>query len=278
MLGCYGAGKVQQVRRDRRRDRAVRRALARLGDRRRGVGRGPRPVRAQPALSRPHRARDQHIDEGKDGSLLVDAVRPGPQRPSRDLHAGARDHHVALTHDRRSWSHGDERTRQRAMADGSTDCDCDARRAPANEARHGAGRGRVARRRTRARASRRQLTARSTRCAIAGTIADLLSAAEQSRPKQSALTALAPAPAWQRDPRLAAELRALADALEGPHPLSPQAAALAAWLVWDSASPMYAVGLHSSIADVADAILAGSEDLMAAGEAAGVEDAPRLAA
>ena len=51
MLGCYGTGKVAQVRRDRRRDGAVRRAVARLGDRRRGVGRRPRPVRPQPAVT-----------------------------------------------------------------------------------------------------------------------------------------------------------------------------------------------------------------------------------
>ena len=41
-------GQGPQARRDRRRDGALRRALARLGDRRRGVGRGPRPLRAQP--------------------------------------------------------------------------------------------------------------------------------------------------------------------------------------------------------------------------------------
>ncbi len=40
-------GQGAQAGRDRRRDRAVRRAVARLGDRRRGVGRGPRPVRTQ---------------------------------------------------------------------------------------------------------------------------------------------------------------------------------------------------------------------------------------
>ena len=45
-------GQGAQVRRDRRGDRALRRALARLGDRRRGVGEGPRPARAQPALAR----------------------------------------------------------------------------------------------------------------------------------------------------------------------------------------------------------------------------------
>ena len=50
LLGCYGKGRRAQVRRDRRRDRAVRRALARLGDRGGGVGRRPRPARPQPAV------------------------------------------------------------------------------------------------------------------------------------------------------------------------------------------------------------------------------------
>ena len=45
-------GQGAQVRRDRRGDRAVRRAVARLGDRRRGVGRGPRPLRPQPPVTR----------------------------------------------------------------------------------------------------------------------------------------------------------------------------------------------------------------------------------
>ena len=39
-----------QVRRDRRGHGAVRRAVARLGDRRRGVGEGPRPVREEPMM------------------------------------------------------------------------------------------------------------------------------------------------------------------------------------------------------------------------------------
>ena len=43
-------GQGPQARRDRRRDGALRRALARLGDRRRGVGRRPRPLRAQPPV------------------------------------------------------------------------------------------------------------------------------------------------------------------------------------------------------------------------------------
>ena len=38
MLGCYGDGKVKQVRRDRRCDRPVRGVVAGFGDRRGGVG------------------------------------------------------------------------------------------------------------------------------------------------------------------------------------------------------------------------------------------------
>src|SRR3954454_9246658 len=45
-------GQCEEARRDRRRHGAVRRALARLRDRGRRVGQGPRPVRAQPALDR----------------------------------------------------------------------------------------------------------------------------------------------------------------------------------------------------------------------------------
>ena len=52
MLGCYGSGQGAQARRDRRGHRPVRRALARLGDRRRGVGRRPRPARPQPSGER----------------------------------------------------------------------------------------------------------------------------------------------------------------------------------------------------------------------------------
>ncbi len=43
-----------QARRDHRRDRALRRAVAGLGDRRRGVGQGARRLRAQPPLGAPH--------------------------------------------------------------------------------------------------------------------------------------------------------------------------------------------------------------------------------
>src|ERR1019366_4683740 len=48
-----------QARRDRRGHRALRRALTRLSDRRRGVGQGTRPARSQPSLDPPAGASDQ---------------------------------------------------------------------------------------------------------------------------------------------------------------------------------------------------------------------------
>ena len=74
MLGCYGTGKVAQARRDRRRDRAVRRALARLGDRRRGVG--ARRTTCTAATGR--RA-------GHDNPSVADAI--GELERGRDLYA-----------------------------------------------------------------------------------------------------------------------------------------------------------------------------------------------
>lgn len=81
-----------------------------------------------------------------------------------------------------------------------------------------------------------QLTSQPTRQAIARTIRNLLDAADEpwhgSRPPLQSGDVLA-----ARD-----ELLAVARCLEGPEPMSPQAAALAAQLVWDSASPIYAAG------------------------------------
>ena len=57
MLGCYGAGKVEQVRRDLRRRGAGRRHLADLGDPRRRLGDQPRRPRPQPVG--PPRASEQ---------------------------------------------------------------------------------------------------------------------------------------------------------------------------------------------------------------------------
>ena len=77
-----------QARRDRGRDRAVRRALARLGDRRRGVGRGPRPATAATG-----RADDCFLPRAVPRAWIVDAERctpegnsapgAGPRRPVR---------------------------------------------------------------------------------------------------------------------------------------------------------------------------------------------------
>jgi hypothetical protein len=81
-----------------------------------------------------------------------------------------------------------------------------------------------------------QLTSPSTREAIARTIHNLLdSATEPWRGSR---------PPLQTDDVLAAraELLAVARRLSGPEQLSPQAVALAAQLVWDCASPVYAAG------------------------------------
>jgi hypothetical protein len=81
-----------------------------------------------------------------------------------------------------------------------------------------------------------QLTSQPSRDAIARTIHNLIDAAEEpwhgSRPP------------LQRDDVLAAreELFAVARRLSGPEQLSPQVVALAAQLVWDCASPIYAAG------------------------------------
>ena len=81
-----------------------------------------------------------------------------------------------------------------------------------------------------------QLTSPSTRQAIARTIRNLLDAADEpwygARPPLQAQDVLA----------ARAELLAVARRLEGPEPLSPQTVALAAQLVWDCASPVYAAG------------------------------------
>jgi hypothetical protein len=84
----------------------------------------------------------------------------------------------------------------------------------------------------------RQLTSTTTLRAIAGTIENLIDAAEES---PSSWTNGDPRPPLQRHDLLAArdDLRALAEALRDRE-VDPQAAALAATLVWDSASPAYA--------------------------------------
>jgi hypothetical protein len=81
-----------------------------------------------------------------------------------------------------------------------------------------------------------QLTSPSTRMAIARTIHNLIDAADE--------TWHGSRPPLQTDDVLAAraELLAVARRLSGPEQLSPQAVALAAQLVWDCASPIYAAG------------------------------------
>src|SRR5439155_3836040 len=84
-----------------------------------------------------------------------------------------------------------------------------------------------------------QLTAPATRRTIARTIRNLVDAAgEPGRP----WTRGGPRPPLQNEDVLAArdELLAVAGRLSGTGAISPQAAALAAALVWDSASPVYA--------------------------------------
>jgi hypothetical protein len=82
----------------------------------------------------------------------------------------------------------------------------------------------------------RQLTSPATRQAIAHTIHNLLDAAEEpwrgSRPPLQSEDVLA----------ARAELLRVAERLGAPEPLSPRAVALAAQLVWDCASPVYAAG------------------------------------
>jgi hypothetical protein len=98
-----------------------------------------------------------------------------------------------------------------------------------------------------------QLTGASTRGAIATTIHHLLDAAEEP---PDAWRAYGPRPPLQRDAVLAcrAELLAIAERLIGPGAISPRTAALAAQLVWDSGSPIYAdSGL--SLSDCTRAVL-----------------------
>ena len=81
-----------------------------------------------------------------------------------------------------------------------------------------------------------QLTAQSTRRAVARTLRNVLDAAEEPL---EAWDPPGPRPPLQRDAILTSQddILALADRLR--HPTSAQAAALAALLVWDSASPLY---------------------------------------
>ncbi|HET8537287.1 MAG TPA: hypothetical protein VFL73_08925 [Solirubrobacteraceae bacterium] len=101
----------------------------------------------------------------------------------------------------------------------------------------------------------RQLTGASTRAAIASTIHHLLEAAEEP---PAAWGSQGPRPPLQREAILnaRADLLAIADRLTGPAAVTARAAALAAQLVWDAGSPIYAdTGL--SLADCTRAVLTG---------------------
>lgn len=99
----------------------------------------------------------------------------------------------------------------------------------------------------------RQLTGTVTRAAIATTIHHVLEDAERPAPTQ-----LVSRPPLQREAILAAraDLLAIADRLTGPAQVTARAAALAAQLVWDSGSPVYAdTGL--SLSACTSAVLSG---------------------
>ena len=84
-----------------------------------------------------------------------------------------------------------------------------------------------------------QLTEPAALRSIASTLDNILDAAEEP---PDAWSPGGPSPPLQREAILAArdQMHALADRLRGAGHPSPQAAALAALLVWDSASPIYA--------------------------------------
>jgi hypothetical protein len=100
----------------------------------------------------------------------------------------------------------------------------------------------------------RQLVAPTTRSAIARTLGNLLDAADE--PVDS-WGGYGPRPPLQREQVLAARdgMCALADELTRPSSVSPQAVALAARLVWDSSSPIYARDSEASVARWIDTVL-----------------------
>jgi hypothetical protein len=93
----------------------------------------------------------------------------------------------------------------------------------------------------------RQLADPSTLRAIAGALDSILDAAEEP---QEAWSVGGPRPPLQREAILAArdDLHVLAARLREGGGVSPQAAALAALLVWDSASPIYADRAGTTVA------------------------------
>jgi len=98
-----------------------------------------------------------------------------------------------------------------------------------------------------------QLTQASTTSAIANTIRKLLDAAEEP---PAARGREGPRPPLRREAVLAARepLLVVADELRRPEAVAPQAVALAARLVWDSASPLYATS-GVSVERWADAVI-----------------------
>lgn len=100
----------------------------------------------------------------------------------------------------------------------------------------------------------RQLTDHSTRAALANSLRNLVDAAEEPL---SSWGRGGPRPPLQRRAVRAArgDLLALVALLRQPDRVSPRAAALAAQLVWDSASPMYAPGGEATVAEVVRTIL-----------------------
>lgn len=99
-----------------------------------------------------------------------------------------------------------------------------------------------------------QLTALPKRRGITNTIEDILDAADG--PPDTWVRA-GPRPPLQRDDVLAArhQLRVLAARLRDPGYVPPRALALAAILVWDSASPIYAPGAGTTVSQLADTVL-----------------------
>jgi hypothetical protein len=99
----------------------------------------------------------------------------------------------------------------------------------------------------------RQLTSPSTRHAIAGTIRNLLAAAEEP---PEAWPAHGSRPPLRREDVLAApdDLLEVARRLAAPGAVSAQAVALAARLVWDASSPVYS-RRGVTVGDWAEAIL-----------------------
>jgi hypothetical protein len=98
-----------------------------------------------------------------------------------------------------------------------------------------------------------QLTGAATRAAIATTLHHLLDEAERPDGVRAGVR-----PPLQRGAILAAraDLLAIAERLTDAAPVTPRAAALAAQLVWDAGSPVYAdTGL--SLSDCTRAVLSG---------------------